>query len=304
VIPLAAVIGAATAAGVGAERRYRESADRLARGLMSLTLWALLPIVAFFNIAALDLRAEVGAGIGFGYAAQAATLAAAFLVGTYALRLRRPSVGALMGAAAFGNTGYLGLPFTAAAFGFDELPDAVAYDVVVSGVGMVTIGFSVGAAFGTVAERPGERIAAFVVRNPPLWASAAGLVAPGALAPDWAVDASQALVLAILPLGFFAVGVTLAAEAEQGGGLLRPPLAAPVASAVVLKVLLAPAVVAGLSGAFIEVPDSYLTQAAMASAITNILVANEYGLDRRLAAAAIAWSTAVVVLAGLVAGIV
>ena len=43
------------------------------------------------------------------------------------------------------------------------------------------------------------------------------------------------LVFAILPIGFFAVGVTLAAEAEEGAARFPPPLDAPVGAAVALK---------------------------------------------------------------------
>jgi predicted permease len=62
-----------------------------------------------------------------------------------------------------------------------------------------------------------------------------------------------------------------------------------------------PAIVLALSTAILRVPDSYLTQAAMASAINCMVVARTFGLDRGLVAAAIAWSTAIVVAAGLVA---
>jgi len=176
----------------------------------------------------------------------------------------------------------------------------VAYDVLVTTFGILTIGFSIGAAFGTVAERPRERVAAFFARNPPLWACALGFLAPEALAPEWAVEASQIVVFAILPLGFFVVGVTLAAEAEEGGMRFPPPLTAAVGTALGLKLLVAPAIVLALSQMVLEVPDTYLVQAAMASAINGIVIAHEYGLDRGLLAAAIAWSTAVVVAAGLV----
>jgi len=171
----------------------------------------------------------------------------------------------------------------------------------VSSLALVTIAFSVGAAFGTRGERPRERVRAFFTRNPTLWATMAGLLAPGVLAPDWALDASRVLVLAILPLGFFAVGVTLAAEAAREGSRFPPRLSRQVGWAVGLRLLLAPLVVAGLSQALVDVPDSYLTQAGMACALNSMVVANEYGLDRALCAAAILWSTVLVVAAGLVA---
>lgn len=298
-IAIAAVIAVATAVGFRTETRFGERAERAARKVTQLMLWVLLPPVAFLNIAALELTAKVGAGIAYGYAALLITSGAAYLVGTYLLHLSRPAAGALMLAAAFANTGYLGLPFNATLFGLDGLPNAVAYDILVTTLGILTIGFSIGAAFGTVAERTRERVAAFFSRNPPLWACALGFLAPSALAPGWAVDASQIVVFAILPLGFFVVGVTLAAEADEGRIRFPPPLGAAVLAALALKLLVAPATVAGLSEVVLAVPDPYLVQAGMASAINGIVIAHEYGLDRGLLAAAIAWSTAIVVVAGL-----
>jgi predicted permease len=254
----------------------------------------------FVLIAALEVTAEVGAGIGFAYAALAVSLAGAYGVGTWLLRLPRSGVGALMLVAGFANTGYLGLPFSAALFGADELSSAVAYDVLVTTLGIFTVGFSIGAAFGSAAgDTALERTRAFFARNPLLWACALGFLAPDALAPDWAVDAAQVAVFALLPLGFFVVGVTLALEAEEGALRFPPPVTAAVATALGLRLLVAPAVVVGLSAVLIDVPDPYLSQAAMPSAINAIVVAHTYGLDRGLIAAAIAWSTAVVVVAGL-----
>lgn len=297
---LLALIGGATAAGIGAEHGFQHRAEQLARRLMWLVLWVLMPVVTFFNIATLHITAHVGAGIAFGWVALAVVLALAYLIGTRVLCLERPSVGALMGASAFPNSGYLGIPLTGALLGLHEIPNAVAYDTLVSSVSLVTVGFSVGAAFGTVGQAPRERVAAFFLRNPPLWAAVLGLLAPAALAPDWAVHASRVLVVAILPIGFFAVGVTLAAAAEQGAAKFPPPLTRDVAVAVVLKLTVPPLVVLGLSSLLIDVPTAYVTQAAMASGLNNLVVAHSYGLDRRLTAAAIAWSTALVAVVGLV----
>lgn len=302
-IAIAAVIAAATLIGVGSEHRLGASAERFARRLMDAILWLLLPVVAFVQLAALELTARVGAGIAFAYAAVGLTLLASWALGTHVLRLPRPSVGALMNASALGNTGYLGLPFTAALFGLGDLPSAVAYDVLVSAGALVTLGFTVGAAFGTRGERPRERARAFLTRNPALWASIAGLLAPASVAPGWAVRGTEAIVFLILPLGFFTVGVTLAREAGGAAATFPPPLDRAIASAVALKLLLPPAVLLGLSKLVIEVPDVYLTQAGMATALNTIVVANAYGLDRRLTAAAIAWTTVIVVSLGLVAAL-
>lgn len=298
-IPIAAVIGAATAIGVGAEHRWSDGADRLARRLMSLVLWVVLPIAAFFNLAALRFDASIGLGLVFAYVAVAATLAVAYALGAYVLRLPRPAIGALMVVAVFGNTGYLGLPFNATLFGFDEIGTAVVYDVLVSSSLLVTVGFSLGAAFGTIADRPRDRVKVFFTRNPPLWATVAGLLAPSVLAPEWAVDASRVLVFAILPIGFFAVGVTLAREADEGAAKFPPPLSRPIFAGIALKLALVPGVLIGLSALIRDVPDTYPVQAAMSAGINTILIADEYGLDRGLTAAVIAWTTGIVVAVGL-----
>lgn len=304
-IPIALTIAAATAVGFGAEHRLGElRSQRVADRVMQLMLWILLPPVVFLNIADLHLTAGVGFGVVFGWAGTGVAMLAAYAIGGRLLGLARPTVGTMMLGAALGNTGYLGLPFTAALFGFDDLGDAIVFDVLVSGLGLLTLGFAVGAAFGTIATARRDRVVSFFSRNPALWAGLAGALAPAALAPDWAVDASRIAVFAMLPLGFFVIGVTLASEAEEGAVRFPPPLTVPVAVTLGLKLAVLPAVVLGLSLALIDIPDSYISQAAMSCGINTVLIAHVYGMDRGLAASAVAWSTVVVMAVGLVVSVV
>ena len=138
---------------------------------------------------------------------------------------------------------------------------------------------------------------AFVTRNPPLWATVLGLLAPEALAPDPLVEAAQLVVIALLPVGFFVVGVSLAAE---GGVRVPPPLTRPVAAAIALRLLVAPALFAALASQVAGIPDAFYLLSAMPSAISALVVAHAYGLDVRLTASAIAWTTTLVIAAGLV----
>ena len=292
---LTLVVVVATAAGLEAQRRLGERAERASELVLQGVLWVVLPIVAFFNVAALHFGPEVLAGIAYGWASVATGGVIAYLIGSRVLHLARPALGALTLVGGLGNTGFLGLPFQVAVFGRDALMDAVAYDVLVSGATLVILGFLVGAAFGTVADRKRDRVRVFVTRNPALWAVAAGLVAPESLAPQLAVDASQLLVLAVVPFGFCAVGVILASSGNRG----LPALDGPVITALGCKLVAAPALVLGLSAVFVEVPDVYLVQPAMACALNSLVVANEYGLDRRICAAAVAWSTTVVLVVGI-----
>ena len=124
---------------------------------------------------------------------------------------------------------------------------------------------------------------------------------------DWndldrrSVDTARVLAYAVLPVGFFILGVNLASEAEDGALAFPPPLSGPVGVALVLRLLVAPALMFGLSAAIIEVPDAYLVQAAMSSGINSLVVAHAYGLDLRICASALAWTTSVVVVGALVA---
>ncbi|MGN6557829.1 MAG: AEC family transporter, partial [Solirubrobacterales bacterium] len=144
------------------------------------------------------------------------------------------------------------------------------------------------------------RVRTFFLRNPPLYAAVLGLLAPKALAPPVLVDAAQILAVAILPLGFFAVGATLAEGAEQGELPLPPPMTAPVAVATAGRLALAPALLMLLAAPLIDLPSAYRLMSAMPTGINALVVSHAYGLDNRIVAETITWSTAIVILAALV----
>jgi predicted permease len=304
VIPVAATIFAAVAVGIGAERRWGEGAQRAASLVLRTMLYAFAPFIAFFNIARLEIDVNVGGGLALAYAMLALVGAIAYVVGSRVLRLSRPSTGAVMVASMQANTGFVGLPIVLALLGSEHLGEAAAYDA------MVTVGwlfgpvFAVGAAFGDRAgEGVRERTRAFFLRNPPLFAVIAALLAPDSLAPDVLVDASRGLILAMVPLGFFAVGAYMAAEAEEGVRVVPPPLNAPVVSAIVLRLVVAPALLLAMAAPLIDLPGTYVLMAAMPCGLNTLVVAHAYGLDLGIAAAAVAWTTAIVVVAALGAGL-
>lgn len=298
-IEIALAMAVATAVGVLLATRHPHGADRAARSSMDLVLWVLIPIVLFFNLARFEFTTEIGLAVAVANVANVVVVAAAYLIGTYVLRASRATVGTIMTCALLGNTAYLGYPFVVAALGFDELGTAVTFDILVMVPWLMLVGFSIGAAFGTIAERPRDRLLSFFTRNPVIYAAVAALLAPDALAPDWAVDATRILVVAILPLGFFAVGVTMKHEAEEDELAFPPPLTAPVATAVLLKLTVPAGLLLLASLVVVDVPDAYVIEAAMPVGVNNLLIANTYGLDRKLAASAIAWSTPLVLAVGL-----
>jgi predicted permease len=289
-------------AGVFAEQRWPATAVGWARRLLVISLYTLIPFVTFFNLARIHLNANLGGGLVIGWVAILAAVALAWLAGTRLLRLPRPSTGALICGTAVPNSGYLGYPLCASLLGFHALGQAVVYDIVVVSPSLLLLAFGTGATFGQRAgEGRRERITAFFTRNPPLYAAIAALIAPDSLAPNVLVDISRGAVIALLPIGFFAVGAVLAEEVEERTLELGSPFHPPVGASILLRLAIAPGLLLLLSLPFIDLPGPYLLLAAMPCGINTLLVAHVYGLDAKLAAQAVAWTTAIAVVAALAA---
>jgi malate permease and related proteins len=297
-----AAIGISGTAGVAAERRWPHTAVGWARRLLVLSLYTLIPFVVFFNLARTHINADEGGGLVIGWVALLGASGTAWLVGSRVLRLDRPARGSLITATLIANSGYLGYPLVASLLGFHALGKAVVYDVAVSSPALLLLGFGTGAAFGTEAgEGFGDRVVAFFTRNPPLYAAIAGLLVPDSFAPDVLVNISRGFVIALLPIGFFAVGAVLAEEVEERRVQLGSPFDPPVGAAILLRLVVAPGLLLLLSLPFIDLPGPYLLLAAMPCGINTLLVAHVYGLDSKLAAQAVAWTTAIAIVAVLIA---
>lgn len=305
VLLAAATIALATGFGIWSERRWPERSAAAARKSLVAILYFLLPPVIFFNLAAAEIDLDHGVGLVLGWVTLTVTSLLVWWVSSRVLRLPRHQVGAVICTVLVVNSGYLGYPMAVALLGRDHLSDAVLWDVLVSGPALLLGAFAVGAAFGTKAgESTRERVRAFFTRNPPLYAAIAGLLAPEALAPELLVDLSQAIVVAILPIGFFAVGATLAEGAEHGELPLPPPLTRQVLLSLAGRLLIAPALLFLLAAPLIDLPSAYLLLAAMPSGLNGMIVSHAYGLDNQIVAEAIVWSTAIVIAAALVSLVV
>ncbi len=286
--------------GVESERRRPKEAVALARKLLLVMLYGLVPPVIFFNLAAASISVDNAVGIGIALVNMALVGTVVWFVAGRLLHLGRPQTGAAICASIVANTTYLGYPLTVALLGRDHLSTGVLFDVLVGGPTLMFGAFGVGAAFGTRAgEGMRARARTFFTRNPPLYAAILGLLAPKALAPTVLVDASQVLAVAILPLGFFAVGATLAEGAEHGELPLPPPVSKPVALATAGRLALAPALLMALSAPLIDLPSAYRLMSAMPTGINALVVSHAYGLDNRIVAETITWSTAIVILGAL-----
>jgi hypothetical protein len=300
VILVVVAIVASTALGVAAERRWGDGAVRVTRRTITVLLWSVLPFIYFFTIARLEIDAGVAGGIGLAYVSLTIVALLAWLLGTRVLRLPAAGTGALIITCIVANTGYLGIPLSASLFGEEGLGQAVAFDALVNSPIFLTIGVAIGAGLGSragVTSR--ERLRSFLRGNPPLVAVVAGMLVPDGFSPDVLHTAAEVLAYAVLPVGFAIVGITLASEAEDGALAFPPPLSKPVVAAVGLRLVVAPGLLLGLSAVTVDVPDTFILEAAMPTGVNALVVGHAYGLDLKVASSALAWSTAIAVIAVL-----
>jgi malate permease and related proteins len=301
VLLTAAAIVVSTAVGVWSEHRWPRGAAEGARRALLVILYVVLPPAYFLNLASAHIDLDEGVGILLALVSNAATAVLVWWVATRFLRLARHQVGAVVIGAMVVNTAFLGFPLTISLLGRDHLSNAVLYDVLVSGPLLLLGAFAVGAAFGTKSgERPRDRVRAFFTRNPPLYGAVLGLLAPRSLAPETLVHIAQVAVIGILPIGFFAVGATLAEDAEEGTLPMPPPLTRPVALALAGRLVVAPALLMALAAPLIDLPSTYRLLIAMPTGLNALIVSHAYGLDNRTVAETVTWSTAIVILVALV----
>jgi hypothetical protein len=294
------VLTMAVAGSLGALFAHRrpETSEGFAKRLMDFVLWVIIPPVLFFNLVHYQFTAQTGKALALAWIGNLLLVGLAFAVARR-LTLTRPQIGALVCSAVMGNTAYLGYAFSSAALGSSELDTAIIYDLVVSLPSLIFIAFSIGAAFGTYADTPRERFKSYFTRNPLLYTAALALIAPDSFSPDWARDITHYLVYAILPAGFFAVGIVVRHESELDKLSFPPRLTRPVIAASTMKLSFLPLFLLVMDLWVTKIPTAYILQAMMPTGVNNLLLANNYGLDRRITASAIVWTTLVIAIVGL-----
>jgi predicted permease len=285
----------ATAVGVIVERRDNARAHAARLAVMRTMLWVLVPFVAYVNVARAHLSLDATLSIAIAAAGVVAAGAIMWRLGRGPFRLPDASIGAAIVSTIQPNSGYFGLPLIAALFSHAQLSQAVVYDSLISLPTFALVSFGIGARFGRAAHAGWRaRLRAVLLRNPVLLAVVAALLVPEAWDPEALVTPSHVAVYALLPLGFFVVGITLGDEAKDGMLRIPPPLTPPIAAVVVLQMAFVPLVLLA-AGLVIDVPPCFYVMAAMPVGVNTVLVGHATGLDLRLTSAAIAWSTTVAI---------
>lgn len=274
------------------------ASEHFAKRLMDFVLWVIIPPVLFFNLAHYQFTLQTGKALALAWIGNLLLLAVAFAVARR-LDLTRAQIGAFVCCAVMGNTAYLGYAFSVAALGSSELETAIIFDIVVMVPSLIFIAFSIGAAFGTYADTAKDRFKSYFTRNPLLITAVLALLAPDSLSPQWARDITHILVYAILPAGFFALGIIVRHESEEDKISFPPRLTLPVALSSGLKLGFLPLFLLAMNLWVTKIPTAYILQAMMPTGLNNLLLANNYGLDRRLTASIIVWTTLVIAVVGI-----
>lgn len=293
------------AMGVGAfVRTHSHHADRFVTASLDLVMLVLIPIIGYAYATRLELNVSTVVGILAGYGVIATVGLLAWQISSRRLHLTPAQQGAVVLSAVLANTGYLGLPVAQTLLADHEFPQSVAWDSLISQPMALLIAPFIAGAFSPSHQHAhlGQQLLAVVKRAPAIPALIAGLLVPDAWAPQWLLDVAELLVYAILPLGFFAVGVTLTRlrQSDDEGA----PRAA-IALILGLRNLAAPGLFILLGLLLLpDEPRAFTLQAAMPCGLNALVIGHAFDLDTGVIATAIAWSTAIVLAVALVAGVV
>lgn len=298
-ILIALAVAAAMLAGVQA-RRQTASTDALVVRVLDFVLYVLLPIIGFSFASRLELELSTVTGIVGGYVAIATVGVLAWQLSSRVLKLTRKQQGAVVLASVLANTGYLGLPVAVTLLGKDELPQAVAWDQLISAPMALLVAPFIAGAFAGHHEGSSvlRQLPAIIRRAPAIPALVAGLLVPDAWVPHWALDFATFCVYATLPLGFFAVGATI--QRLRGDDDEQHPPKRAVGLVVLLRLVAAPALFFAIGALVLpDEPRAFMLQSAMPCGINALVVGHAFDLDRGLIAHGIAWSTGLALVAAL-----
>jgi len=224
-------------------------------------------------------------------AVAASGVLAALAVSLLACRVcaaQRGTAGAMILAASWPNATYLGLPVLEKTLGPWARSVAIQYDLFACTPLLLTVGIMVASAYGTGGRW--QNPARVLLTVPPFWAALAALVLNlGAVPiPSWIAGLLSLMGAAVVPLMLVSVGMAL----RQGFGQWRHlPLVMPVA---VIQLFIMPLVAWGaaiLLGFTGEMRVALVLEAAMPSMVLGIVLADRYGLNTGVYAAALTTTT-------------
>ncbi len=264
--------------------RLRLLPDNAAETLNLVMLYVCLPAAMLIYVPRLHMDTTL---IGVMVTPWLLALATILLVtlATRVFAFRRDEHAVLLLCVALGNTSFIGYPMVRALLGEAALPFAVVYDQFGTFVLLSTFGLYVLAKYAGDAPPTFKLILLRILKFPPIWALLLGLTVMPEQPPAWIAAALQKLADALLPMVMLAVGLTIQLK------LPRDEIK-PLATGLLLKLLILPALALGLSlaagmqGAMLQVN---VLESAMPSMITAAALAISHNLAPRLAAALVGY---------------
>lgn len=202
-----------------------------------------------------------------------------------ALRVDRPAAGAMMLAAAFSNTGFMGVPIAQGLYPTRPVAAqaAVLIDTVDTTVLLWTLGAALAARFGAGDDGDLRAVLRSLARRPLVWAVVVGLALNGlgVTLPWWLRPGVERAAAATGPLVFVVLGLNVDLSRLKGR-------AAALAVTVALRVAVSPAVALAVAWAIgLRGPAAWagVLQAAMPTALAATVLVAQHRCDAALASA-------------------
>lgn len=252
--------------------------------LNNIIIYITMPALIFRAVSASDMPVSLLKIPLLAFTVTGLCMLIAFIAARF-IHLKRPTFGALVIAAAIGNTGYLGFPLTLQLFGIENLVKAVFYDL----SGTVAFTFTAGL---LIADRYGEgqdriNIVREIVTFPPLIALVLAFILRGIVLPGFLINSIEFLASATVPLIMLSIGLSL-----ELAGLSKYKLA--IGMVVLIKLGLSPLLAfASAQTLGMSTTDLGITclEASMPTAMILMVIGLRYGLDTDFIPAAIVTTT-------------
>jgi malate permease and related proteins len=190
-------------------------------------------------------------------------------------------------AAMLGNTGFVGLGVIPALLQSGDMSWAVFFSVTQNLIGTYGIGVMLASYYGRSQSTHRWKLLQDVLTVPSLWAFAIGYFTRSIEFPAWGEAIATSSLLFVIPASFLLMGMRLIQL--EGFGALKVALLP-----VTLKIVILPALISTVVSSLSFTGDAKLSlvlMAGMPSAFASLILAEEYDLDRDLAASCIALST-------------
>jgi predicted permease len=268
-------VALAVCAVVGVMLQRARHGDRLRSVVWWASFTAIGPLLVVAAFLTLDLHSGVVLGLVAAILANWIVLVIGYTVAALLARSREER-GCLALGAAFGNSGYLGVPLALLAFGPAAVPAAVLYDRLAWLLPPTAVSTVIARTHGRAGDARDGRWIRAIVLNPP---AAALLLAVGLRA--WLGETPEieplrdAAAYLVGPTGFLLLGLSVPLDRVR----LTRHEAVAATLAMAIKVGAGPAVLLGLDRVLdAGVPDAFVLSAAVPGAFHLLVIARVYDL--------------------------